>query len=193
MADTSSEDDHFLALVESNQKKINKLPSGTIISESSENEEGDETRREVCIGEEVAAVSDLILALETEVNQLWDAWEAADRHVQTKLAEMNGGTDLSARRNGFAKDIWKSMAEDMEAFGTEAKGIIEDSHEEARACEKVCFNPLGVKSLGIRSHSVGIWQEYLRCDVRPLAAVSVGRLREGGDMPESPYLSMFGA
>lgn len=140
MTDTSSENDHFLAAVESNQKKINKLPSGTIISESSEDKEGNETRREVCIGEEVAAVSDLMLTLETEVNQLWDAWEAADRDVQTGLAEMNGGADLSTRRNDCVKDVWKSMAEDMEAFGAEVGGIIEDSHEEARACEKVCFN-----------------------------------------------------
>lgn len=142
MADTNSEDDHFLAFVESNQKKINKLPSEMTVAQSSSDEEGNAIRREVCISEEVAAVSDLILTLETEVNQLWDAWEAADRHVQTGLAEMIGGTDLSARSNHCVKDVWRSMARDMEAFGAEADGLIEESHEEARACEKVGFKSL---------------------------------------------------
>jgi hypothetical protein len=141
VADTSSKNDNFLAAVESNQKRINKVPSGTIISESSQDEKGNETRREVRIGDEVAAVSRLISTLETEVNQLWDAWEAAERDVQTRLAEMNGGTDLSGRSDDCVKDVWRSMAKDMEALSAEADGIIEDSHEQARACEKVCFNP----------------------------------------------------
>lgn len=144
MADTSTGHDQFVAVVESNQKKINKSPSETLVGKTYNDEGGNETRREVCIGEEVSAVGDLILNLETEVNQLWDAWEAADRHVQTKISQVNSGTDLAVRKSDCVKGVWKSMAEDMEALGAHADGLIGDSHEQIRACEKVSFNPLGV-------------------------------------------------
>lgn len=147
MADMESEDDRFLALVESNQKRMIKSPSETVIAESSSDERGNITRREVCIGEEVAAVGDLIQILETEVNHLWDAWEAADREVQAKLAELDGGTNLPAGKNDSGKDLQQSLAEDMKAFDAEVEDIIEYSHEEARACEKVGFDPRGLESI----------------------------------------------
>lgn len=154
VAGTSRENDQFIAVVESNQRKINKSPSETLVGKTYGNEEENETRREVCIGEEVSAISDLILTLETEVNQLWEAWEAADRHVQTKLAQANVGTDLSAPKDDCVKDVWKSMAEDMEVLGAEAEGIIQDSHDEVRACEK----EFGRKIYGAMS---ALLQQYL--------------------------------
>ncbi|KAG6359392.1 hypothetical protein INS49_012913 [Diaporthe citri] len=154
MADMEGEDDRFLALVESNQKKMIKPPSETVIAESSSDEQGNTTRREVCIGEEVAAVGDLIQILETEVNQLWDAWEAAEREVQARLAELGGEINLPAGKNYSGKDVRQSLAEDMKAFGAEAEDIIEDSHEEARACEK----EFGKKIHGAMS---ALLQQYL--------------------------------
>lgn len=154
MADTSRAHDQFIALVESNQTKINKSPSETFVGKTNSDVEGKETRREVCIGEEVSAVSHLVLNLETDVNQLWDAWEVADRHVQTKLSEVNGGTDLSARKSDCVKGVWTSMAEEMKALGAEAEGIIEDSQEEIRACEK----EFGKKIYGAMST---LLQQYL--------------------------------
>lgn len=145
------EDDRFLVLVESNQKKMLKSPSETVIAESSSDQAGNTTRREVCIGEEVAAVSKLILTLETEVDQLWDAWEAADREVQARLTELDGGINIPTGKNDCVKDVRQSLAQDMKAFDTEAEGIFEDSHEEARACEKVRFEPNGLESLHANS------------------------------------------
>lgn len=142
MADTESEDDRCVALVESNHKKMTKPPSETVIAVSSSDKDGNVTRREVCFGDEAATVSGLILSLETEVNQLWDAWEAADREVQARLAELHGGIDHNAGKNDCGKDVRQSLAEDMKAFDAEAESIFEDSHEEARACEKVAFNPM---------------------------------------------------
>lgn len=120
---------------------MTKSPSETVIAESSSDEKGRAIRREVRIGEEVAAVGDLIQILETDVNQLWDAWEAADREVQARLAELDGGNNLSAGKNDCVKNARQSLTEDMKAFDTEAEDIIEDSHEEARACEKVGLAP----------------------------------------------------
>lgn len=141
------EDDRFLVLVESNQKKMIKSPSETVIAESSSDQAGNTTRREVCIGEEVAAVGKLVLTLEMEVNQLWDAWEAADREVQARLAELDGGVNVPAGQNDCVKDVRQSLAQDMKAFDSEAEGVFEDSHEEARACEKVGFDHNGLESL----------------------------------------------
>lgn len=152
MVDTEGEDERFLAVVESNHRRMTKSPSETIIAESSSDKEGNATRREVCIGKEAAAVEELILILETEVNQLWDAWEVADQEVQTRLAELDGAPHLPAGKNDCGKDIQGSLADDMKAFGAEAEGIIEDSHEEARACEKVCFSPSGLDFLHVCSH-----------------------------------------
>lgn len=137
MTDTEDEDDRFLALVESNQKKMTKSPSETFILESSTGQKGNASRREICIGEEVAAVGDLIQILEKDVNQLWEAWEAADREVQAKLAELDGAIKPPAGKNDCVKDVRQSLTEDMKAFDAEAEDIIEDSHEQARACEKV--------------------------------------------------------
>lgn len=142
MADTDGEDETFLALVESNQKRMTKSPSETVIAESFKDKDGNTTRREACIGKEVAAVGELILILETEVNQLWDAWEVADQEVQTRLAELDGATHLPEGKNDRVKDTQDSLADAMKALGAEAEGIIEDSHEKARACEKVCLNLL---------------------------------------------------
>lgn len=152
MADMEGEDDRFLALVESNQKRMAKSPSETVIAESSIDEQGNTTRREVCIGGEVAVVGDLIEILETEVNQLWDAWETADREVQARLAELDGGFNLPAGKNDCGKDVRQSLAKDMKAFDAEAEGIIEDSHEEARACEKVGFDHYLLESPHVCSH-----------------------------------------
>lgn len=149
MTDMEGEDDRFLALVESNQKRMIKSPSETVIAESSSDGQGNITRREVCIGEEVAVVGDLIQILETEVNQLWDAWEAADREVQARLAELDGGTNLPTGKNDSGKDVRQSLAEDMKAFDAEVEDIIEYSHEEARACEKAGFDPHDQDSLHV--------------------------------------------
>ncbi|KAG8168463.1 hypothetical protein KVR01_001212 [Diaporthe batatas] len=154
MADASTVHDQFIALVESNQRKIIKSPSETFVGKTYSDDVGNETRREVCIGDEVSGVNDLVLNLETEVNQLWDAWEAADHHVQTKISEVSGGTYLSARKSDCVKGVWKSMADDMEVLGAEAEGIIEDSHEEIRACEK----EFGKKIYGVMS---AFLQQYL--------------------------------
>lgn len=154
MTDMEGEDDRFLDLVESNQKRMIKSPSETVIAESSSDEQGNITRREVRIGEEVAAVGDLIQILETQVNQLWDAWEAADWEVQARLAELDGGTNLPAGKNDSGKDVQQSLAEDMKAFDAEAEDIIEDSHEQARACEK----EFGKKIHGAMS---ALLQQYL--------------------------------
>ncbi|KAK7722440.1 hypothetical protein SLS64_000977 [Diaporthe eres] len=154
MTDMEGEDDRFLDLVESNQKRMIKSPSETVIAESSSDEQGNITRREVRIGEEVAAVGDLIQILETQVNQLWDAWEAADREVQARLAELDGGTNLPAGKNDSGKDVQQSLAEDMKAFDAEAEDIIRDSHEQARACEK----EFGKKIHGAMS---ALLQQYL--------------------------------
>lgn len=137
IADTEGKDDRFLALVESNQRKMTKSPSETVIAESSSDDKGNPIRREVRIGEEVAAVGDLVHILGKDVNHLWDAWEAADREVQARLADLDGGIKPSAGKNDCVKDVRKSLTEDMKAFDAEAEDIIEDSHEEARACEKV--------------------------------------------------------
>lgn len=137
IADLEDEDNRVLALVESNQKKMTKSPSQTFITESSTDKKGNKSRREICIGEEVAAVGDLIQTLETDVNHLWEAWEAADREVQAKLVELDGGIKPPAGKNDCVKDVRQSLTEDMKAFDAEAEDIIEDSHEQARACEKV--------------------------------------------------------
>lgn len=152
MAEMQGEDDRFLALAESNQKKMIKSPSETVIGESSSDDQGNITRREVRIGEEVAAVGDLIQILEMEVNQLWDAWEAADREVQASLAELDGGINPPAGKNDSGKYLRQSLAGDMKAFDAELEGIIEDSHDEARACEKVGFDPYDLESLHVCSH-----------------------------------------
>lgn len=182
MADTEGEDNRFLALVESNQKKMTKSPSETVIAESSSDDKGNAIRREVRIGEEVATVGDLIQILGTDVNQLWDAWEAADREVQARLAELDGGNNLPGVTNDCVKDVRQSLAEDMKAFDAEAEDIIENSHEEARACEKVGLDPYdpGFPSRPL-TVSVGIWQKDTWCNVRSSAAVSVGGLRDGGE------------
>lgn len=152
IADTDGEDERFLALVESNQRRMAKSPSETVISESFSDDKGKVTRREVCIGEEVAAVGGLIHILEAEVNQLWDAWEAADREVQARLIELDGGASLTAGKIDCAKGVREILAEDMKAFDAEAEGIIEDSHEEAQACEKVSFDAYCLESIHFCSH-----------------------------------------
>ncbi|KAK2615250.1 hypothetical protein N8I77_002018 [Diaporthe amygdali] len=136
MTDTDVEDDRVLALVESNHKRMAVSPSETTIAESSTDDDGNTTRREFHIGQEVASLGDYLNILESQVKRLWDDWEAADREVQAKVAEMTGSTHLLMSQSDCIKDVRESLAREMKAFDAEAEGTIEDSREEARMCEK---------------------------------------------------------
>ncbi|KAL1864870.1 hypothetical protein Daus18300_007437 [Diaporthe australafricana] len=153
MASTDTEDDRVLALVESNHKTMAKSLSEIPIR-SRHQDETNPSCRTFPIGEEVASVNDHVEILETQVKQLWDAWEAADQEVQAKVAEMTATVDPPMGQSGHIKDVQVSLAREMKVFDTEAESIIEESHEEARTCEK----EFGKKIHGAMS---ALLQQYL--------------------------------
>lgn len=151
MAGADTEDDRVLALVEYNHKTMAKSLSEIPIRSRDQNVDNP-SQREFPIGEEAVSIGDHIEILETQVKQLWDAWEAADQEVQAKVAEMTATVDPPMGQSGYIKDVQVSLAREMKVFDSDAESIIEESHEEARTCEKVGLDSHGLYSLNDRSN-----------------------------------------
>lgn len=129
ITETDAEDDRILKLLETNHKKIAKLPSDTRIDDA-------RTEGEIQVGERVAFVKDRIDTVEAEVASLWDQWESTQKEVDGIFEEL---ADIHADKSDETESlatVQESLAGEMAKFGEELTGLLENAHEEARASEK---------------------------------------------------------
>lgn len=139
MVECGIENDRTLAMIESHQKKTLKPLSETRLKEivMDENDEVETSSYEIQIGKAVDTFHEQIQTLETELVQLWDTWDEAEREVQNMLASVTGdGDERSAGQADAMKDVHKSLAHELERFDGEFVGIIQESHEAAKMSER---------------------------------------------------------
>lgn len=138
MADTAVENDRALALVDTQHRKIVKPLSETRLRESSTDESGKATlRQEIHIGEQVESFREHMQTLGAEVDQLWGAWEAAEKEVQRVLASLaTSGGDGPVGQAAQAVKARESLARDMQSFEEELENILRESHRKVSVSEK---------------------------------------------------------
>ncbi|ROW00829.1 hypothetical protein VMCG_06513 [Cytospora schulzeri] len=137
VADTSVKNGRVLAQAKFQNKSIIKPLSEMSLKETLIDKDGKTTLRQVHVGKEIESIYEKIQALEVEVGQLWDDWEAAEHQVQVILASIAGsGGSLSVDQALSINDVQDSLAREMEKYDEELERILMESHEAVRASEK---------------------------------------------------------
>ncbi|KAK7746318.1 hypothetical protein SLS53_002277 [Cytospora paraplurivora] len=158
MADAAVENDRVLALVDSQHKKIAKPLSETRLQESSTDESGKATlRQEIHIGKQVESFREHMQTLGAEVDQMWEAWEAAEKEVQKILASLTRSSDdYSVGQADPVVKARKSLARDMQNFEEELENILREAHQEASVSEKAFSKKInGVMSALLQQYLLG--------------------------------------
>lgn len=136
MADINTKNDRVLAQARSQNKFIIKPFSETKLKETLAADDGATTERQYHVGKQVQSIYSTIKALEAEVSQLWDDWEAAEHKVQTILASMTGGDDHLVDHGESTRNVQDSLTREMEKYDEELEKILRESHEAVRLSEK---------------------------------------------------------
>ncbi|KAJ4396716.1 hypothetical protein N0V93_000937 [Gnomoniopsis smithogilvyi] len=129
IAETKTEDDRVLSLLEDNHRKTAKPPSDTRIGDV-------RTDGGILVGERVLFVKIRIDTVQNEVAHLWSQWECAQKGIDDIFAELTSDRSSEGAQTGSVASVQESLASEMAKFGEELTGILEDAHEEARASEK---------------------------------------------------------
>lgn len=155
MADISMENDRVLAQAKFQNKNIVKPFSETKLMETLAADDGATTERQIHVGKQIQSIYSTIKALEAEVGQLWDDWEAAEHKVQTILASMTGGGDDHVVDHGESiNNVQDSLVRELENYDEELEKILKESHEAVRLSEKEYTK----KIVGVMS---ALLQQYL--------------------------------
>lgn len=119
-------------------RKYCKPFSDSFICVDSVDENGVVSQKEVRAGQHVAQVKDRLETLDAEIASLWGQWEVAQHQVDVLFAELaNKDQDDASGESASTAAVKASLARQVAAFQKELEDILDGTHEEARASEKV--------------------------------------------------------
>lgn len=137
-ANVTIRDEQLLARVELSTRKYCKPVSETTVIDDYVDNLGVVNKKTVHVGERVTLVKSRLRVLEDELTSLWGQLEDAQQQVDALFAELAKRDEEGVPdERGSTATVRASLLQEVAKFEKELEDILDDTHEEARASEKV--------------------------------------------------------